>query len=81
MEKFPTVQWGETANPSGYSAIATLPLSCNVLLAVGTGSNVPSDKVYSKDILRLAELDTTQRVVFRTSMEASPSVFYILIGK
>ena len=75
------IQWGSTGTPGEYCAIGTLPLSCNVLLAVGTGSNGPSDKVYSKDILRLAELDTTQRVVFRTSMEASPSVFYILIGK
>lgn len=74
-------QWGETGRPSGYCAIGTLPLSCDILLAVGTGSNDASDSNYSKNVLRLKELDTTQRVAFRVSVEYSPSVFYIVMGK
>ena len=72
-------QWGETATPSGYCAIANLPLSANVITAMGIGSNNIADTNYIKSTLRLAELDTTSRICFRTSEKESPSVFYIAI--
>jgi hypothetical protein len=73
------IQWGETATPSGYCAIANLPLSANVITAMGIGSNNIADTNYIKSTLRLAELDTTSRICFRTSEKESPSVFYIAI--
>lgn len=72
-------QWGETAAPSGYCAIATLPITAKTLAAVGIGSNIASDADYIKNVLRLADLDTTSRICFRTSGKESPSVFYIAI--
>lgn len=72
-------QWGGTADPSGYCAIATLPIQAKTLAAVGIGSNIASDASYIKNVLRLADLDTTSRICFRTSLENSPSVFYIAI--
>ena len=73
------IQWGETADPSGYCAVATLPITAKTLIAVGIGSNIASDASYIKNVLRLADLDTTSRICFRTSLENSPSVFYIAI--
>lgn len=72
-------QWGETSTPSGYCAIATLPILAKTLIAVGIGSNIASDGNYIKDVLRLSDLDTTSRICFRTSEKESPSVFYIAI--
>lgn len=72
-------QWGDTEVPSGYCAIANLPLSANVIKAIGTGSNTSADANYIKSVLRLADLDTTSRICFRTSEKESPSVFYIAI--
>ena len=72
-------QWGDTEVPSGYCAIANLPLSANVIKAIGTGSNTSADANYIKSVLRLADLDTTSRIFFRTSEKETPSVFYIAI--
>lgn len=72
-------QWGESEIPSGYCAIANLPLSANVIKAIGTGSNNADDANYIKNVLRLAGLDTTSRIAFRTSEKEAPSVFYIAI--
>lgn len=72
-------QWGATATPSEYCAIANLPLSANVIKAIGTGANTSADANYIKSVLRLADLDTTSRICFRTSEKESPSVFYIAI--
>ena len=72
-------QWGETSTPSGYCAIAILPLSANVIRAIGTGSNIANDANFQKTVLRLSDLDTTSRICFRTSEKESPSVFYIAI--
>lgn len=73
------LQWGESERPSGYCAIANLPLSANVIKAIGTGSNNADDANYIKNVLRLAGLDTTSRIAFRTSEKEAPSVFYIAI--
>lgn len=73
------IQWGGTAAPSGYCAVATLPITAKTLIAVGIGSNIASDANYIKNVLRLADLDTTSRICFRTSEKESPSVFYIAI--
>lgn len=73
------IQWGETPVPSGYCAVATLPITAKTLIAVGIGSNIASDPNYIKNVLRLADLDTTSRICFRTSGKESPSVFYIAI--
>ena len=77
--QFAFEQWGETEIPSGYCAIANLPLSANVIKAIGTGSNNVDDANYIKNVLCLAGLDTTSRIAFRTSEKESPSVFYIAI--
>lgn len=68
-------QWGETEIPSGYCAIANLPLSANVIKAIGNGSNTSADANYIKSVLRLADLDTTSRICFRTSEKKAPQSF------
>ena len=75
------LQWGSTGAPSGYCAVATLPLAAKTLIAIGIGSNGASDTNYQKTVMRLTELDTKNTIVFRTSTVSSPSVFYIAICK
>ena len=75
------IQWGETAAPSGYCAVATLPIRAKTLVVVGIGSNTVSDGNYQKNVLALKELNTNTTISFRVSEMSSPSVFYIAICK
>mgnify|MGYP003368404192 CR=1 FL=1 len=74
------LQWGNTGTPSGYAAVAELPISCTILVAVGIGSNVASDTNYAKMVMRLADCDSNHQVAFRTNYEFAPSVYYIVLG-
>lgn len=66
--------------PSSNTAIVILPISTSrVLCAIGIASLNVIDCIYTNTVSRLRELDTNQRVVFRTSTEDAPAVFCVAI--
>ena len=76
------ILWGESANPANYAAIAILPVSFSTLnyVAIGLGSLGINDNLYTKTVSMIKELCTTNQLVFRTSLDTSPTVFYIVVG-
>lgn len=74
--------WGGSAAPSGYAAIAVLPTAFDTInyVAVGIGSLTADDSAYTKIVSMLKELSTTTQIVFRTSLETSPTVYYLAVG-
>ena len=74
--------WGGSAAPSGYAAIAVLPTAFDTInyVAVGIGSLTADDSAYTKTVSMLKELSTTTQIVFRTSLETSPTVYYLAVG-
>lgn len=74
--------WGESAGPSGYAAIAVLPTAFDTLnyVATGIGSLIVDDGAYTKNVSMLKDLSTTTQIVFRTSTETSPTVYYLALG-
>lgn len=74
--------WGGSAAPSGYAAIAVLPTAFDTInyVAVGIGSLTADDSTYTKTVSMLKELSTTTQIVFRTSLETSPTVYYLAVG-
>lgn len=77
------ILWGESSTPAGYAAVAILPVSFTTInyVAVGLGSLDAHDSVYNHTVSALKSLCTPSQIVFRTSLETSPSVFYIVAGR
>lgn len=77
------LQWGTCATTSGNAALATFPITfpTAVYLVFGIGYETAADTVWDYTVNAISDAITTSTTLFRTSVEAAPTVKFFAIGK